>query len=341
MSYFVEMKYINLVGARLEKFSWKRNNVAVCRCPICGDSKKNKNKTRFFFFEEKGKFFVKCHNCSYSTTFPKFLEQTGGVLYEDYRMETIKEKFTSGTTANYKEITKIVASNKPVFNVKNDLLCCTKIVDLPQDHHARKYIAGRLIPEKYWNILYYTENFHEAASKNLHESCGPRDERIVIPFYTSDNKLFAMQGRALDPNAVSRYITIRDSEQDVAKIYGMERFDDSKKNYCFEGPIDSLFIDNSVALAGSSIAFDKMPFDTSNTVFVYDNEPRNAEIVERIKETIDAGLKVCIWPETIAFKDVNDMHMGLLSIEHIQEIIDNNTHQGLAAHLKLSKWKRV
>lgn len=341
MSYFVEMKYINLMGARLEKFAWKRNNLAACRCPICGDSKKNKNKTRFFFFEEKGKFFVKCHNCSYSTTFPKFLEQTGGVLYEDYRMETIKEKFTTGTTANYKQITKIVASNKPVFQVKNDLIDCIKICNLPENHYARKYIAERLIPQKHWNVLYYTENFYEAANKNLHESMGPKDERIVIPFYTADKKLFAIQGRALDPNASVRYITVRDSEQDVAKIYGMERLDVSKKNYCFEGPIDSLFIDNSVALAGSSISFDQLPFETSNTVFVYDNEPRNAEIVKSIKDCIDSGMKVCIWPDNLQFKDVNDMHLGSFSIEQIQNIIDSNTYVGLAAHLRLSKWKKV
>jgi hypothetical protein len=339
MSYFVEMKYINLLGARLEKFKWTRNNVAVCRCPVCGDSKKNKNKTRFFFFEQKGKFFVKCHNCSYSTTFPKFLEHSGGILYEDYQVELLKEKFTSGTTANYKTVAKLVAADKPVFVKKKELENCVKISDLPDNHHAKQYIASRLIPEKHWDILYYAENFSNAA-KNVNAT-GPKDERIIIPFYTADKKLFAMQGRALDPCAVSRYITVRDPEQDVVKIYGMDRLDDTRKNYCFEGPIDSLFVDNSTALAGSSVAFDKMPFDTNKTVFVYDNEPRNSEIVNTIKDAIDAGMKVCIWPEYLQFKDVNDMRMASMSIEHIQDIIDKNTYQGLAAHLKLSTWKKI
>lgn len=341
MSYFVDMKYINLMGARLEKFAWKRNNLAACRCPICGDSKKNKNKTRFFFFEEKGKFFVKCHNCSYSTTFSKFLEQTGGTLYEEYRTENFMEKFSTGTTASYKEVCKNVAAiQKPVFQVRRDPAGCTRISELSHDHPARMYVQNRLIPQKYWDILYYTDNFCETAYDNF--SCSaPADGRIVIPFYDRSKNLFALQGRALDPNQQLRYVTVRDAENDAPKIYGMDRLNDSATNYCFEGPIDSLFIDNSIALAGSSIDFDRFPFDIQNTVFVYDNECRNREIVKIMKDAIDAGMKICVWPDEIEHKDVNDMRLAGMSVEQIKNAIDCNTYQGLGAHLRLSKWKKV
>jgi len=204
MSYFVDLKYINLLSARLEKFKWTRNNVAVCRCPICGDSKKNKNKTRFFFYEQKGKFFVKCHNCSYSTTFPRFLEQTGGVLYNDYTVENLKEKFTLGTTANYKAMEKVMAKiEKPVFKNNQQLENCIAVCDLPEYEAVRNYISSRDIPKKYWDILYGCLNFNDVANQ-ICEGKYPEDCRVVIPFYTRDKKIFAIQGRSLDPNCSSR-----------------------------------------------------------------------------------------------------------------------------------------
>ena len=341
MSYYLEMKYINLVASRLDKFAWKRANLATCRCPMCGDSKKNKNKTRFFFFEQKGKFFVKCHNCSYSTTFPKFLEKVGGALYQDFTVEIIKDKIQStGPTASYRQIEKTFAKmQKPEFSVCSDLQACTKISELSDTHPAKMYIANRKIPQRFWNRLYYSSDFNNTAFKNFNEKRGPNDERIVIPFYNQQKKLFAMQGRALDPQAEVRYITVRDPEQDDAKIFGLDMLDDSRKNYCFEGPIDSMFIENSVAMAGSTVNLKKMPFCTEHTVFVYDNEPRNREIVETMQDVIDCGYKICIWPSTISQKDVNDMVRD--GIENVQEIIDSNTYQGLAASLNFSKWKKI
>ena len=340
MSYFLDMKYINLMGSRLEKFKWTRNNVAVCRCPVCGDSKKNKNKTRFFFYEQKGKFFVKCHNCAYSTTFSKFLEKSGGMLYQDYTMESLKDRFQGSTAAiEYKSIEKKFAQMEtPVFDVVEPLQHATRICDLPEDHHARVYIRNRMIAEKYWNILYYCENFN-ATANTIEAGKYPRDERIAIPFYDRNKKIFAIQGRSLDPQAELRYITVRDSKNDIAKIYGLERLDDTRTNYCFEGPIDSLFVENGVALAGSSIDLKHLPFDSAHTVFVYDNEPRNAEIVKTLQRVANSGYRVCVWPASVTQKDANDMHRA--GIKNVQQLIDSNTYQGLAANLAISKWKKI
>lgn len=340
MSYYLDMKYINLMGPRLEKFAWKKNNLATCRCPVCGDSKKNKNKTRFFFYEQKGKFFVKCHNCAYSTTFARFLEKTGGMLYEDYTLESLKDKFQGSTAATeYRAIEKkFSAIDAPVFDVAPELQHATRISELSNDHHAKQYICKRMIPEKHWSILYYCENFNAVA--NLVEPGRyPQDKRIVIPFYDRNKKMFAIQGRALDSSAELRYITVRDSNQDIPKIYGLDRLDDKRKNYCFEGPIDSLFVDNSVALAGSSIDLKSLPFDSSQTVFVYDNEPRNTEIVKTLQRVADQGYRVCVWPSTVTQKDANDMRRA--GIENVQRLIDGNTYQGLAAKLAISNWKKI
>ena len=56
--------------------------------------------------------------------------------------------------------------------------------------------------------------------------------------------------------------------------------DSSKRVYVTEGPFDSMFVFNSVAMAGSDA---NVPFD--NAVMIYDNEPRSKEIIDT--KTID------------------------------------------------------
>ncbi len=77
---------------------------------------------------------------------------------------------------------------------------------------------------------------------------------------------------------------------------------------------------------------------TSNYIWVFDNEPRNREIVERIDKTIGRGDKIVIWPKQIVEKDINDM---VLSGHDIMSILQSNTHSGLAAKVKFNNWKKV
>ena len=76
----------------------------------------------------------------------------------------------------------------------------------------------------------------------------------------------------------------------------------------------------------------------SNPVWIYDNEPRNIEIVRRIGNTIDSGDSVVIWPNSIDDKDINDMVMSGLDV---QSVIESNTYSGLEAKLKFTTWKKI
>jgi len=76
----------------------------------------------------------------------------------------------------------------------------------------------------------------------------------------------------------------------------------------------------------------------SNPVWIYDNEPRNREILSRISKTIDSGEKVVIWPSGIDEKDINDMVMSGLDV---QSVIESNTYSGLEAKLKFTTWKKI
>ena len=125
-------------------------------------------------------------------------------------------------------------------------------------------------------------------------------------------------------------------EENAPKIYGLDNINTAKTVYVTEGPFDSTFITNSIAMCGAD--GDVSKWKITNPVWIYDNEPRNKQIVERLSATIDRGDRVVIFPKNILEKDINDMY---LSGQNVQKVVESNIYQGLEAKLKLQDWKRV
>ena len=160
-----------------------------------------------------------------------------------------------------------------------------------------------------------------------------KEPRIVIPLYYKKG-LIGFQGRALGPSKI-KYITII-LKDGAPKIYGFDQVQEDKPIYVTEGPFDSTFVQNSIALCGADGDLDR--WGISNVVWIYDNEPRNSEIVGRIGNVIDKGESVVIWPTAVTEKDINDMVMSGLDV---QSMIESNTYKGLQAKLKFNTWKRI
>jgi len=146
--------------------------------------------------------------------------------------------------------------------------------------------------------------------------------------------MFGFQGRSLAPKAKLRYITVM-LDNAKPKVFGLESLDETQEVYVTEGPFDSTFLRNAIAMCGSDV--DLSCYDY-RWVFVYDNEPRSREIVSKISKTIDQGFKVVIFPKTVTQKDLNDM---VLAGHDVQKMVESNTYQGLEAKLKLNEWKKV
>jgi len=322
----VEIKYLNLLSPRLEKFKRKKDFLWNFRCPICGDSQKNKNKARGFVFQLKGDLLYKCHNCQVSLPFPKLLQELDPVLYREYRME----KFVEPKRVDMRKVKKIISS-QPVFE-KNILASLTPLSDLNNSHPAKEYIVSRKLPIE---ALYYTEQFKEWTNSLKPETFPDtqNDEgRIIIPFKDQAGNLFGFQGRSLSPDGL-RYITVL-LQEDQPKIFGLDTLDYEKTTYITEGPFDSMFLSNAIAMAGADLS---LPHNIGSYVFVFDNEPRNREITSRILKHISDGDSVVIWPSTIKEKDINDM---VLAGHNVQEIVSSCTYSGLTATLKFNDWRK-
>ena len=320
----IDSKYIGLVSSRLQKFKRVKADLYNFRCPICGDSQKHKNKARGYFYQVKTNTNYKCHNCGASLSFNNFLKQIDATLHKQYTLEKFKDGHTG---KNFVVEEPKFEFKKPVYKKKLDL---PRASEVPV---AKKYLEKRKIdPAKF----YFVHKFKEWVNtkKQTFDTIIKDESRIIIPMYDTERNLIGFQGRSLGPNSV-KYITVMLID-DFPKIYGLDEIDHSKPIYITEGPFDSTFVENSVAMCGSDI--DIRTFGWSDYIWIYDNEPRNREIVQRISKTIGRGEKIVIWPEGILEKDINDM---VLSGHNVQSIVESNVYSGLEANLKFNTWKRV
>ena len=320
----IDSKYIGLVSSRLQKFKRVKADLYNFRCPICGDSQKHKNKARGYIYPVKADMNFKCHNCGSSSTFSNFIKTLDPVLYKQYIFEKFKERNT-GKGSIFEE--PKFEFKKPVFTKKLDI---PRASDVPI---AKEYLKKRgLDPTRFFFAAKFKE-WVNTQKYTFHDIT--RDEsRIIIPMYDEDKNIIGFQGRSLGPNNV-KYITVMLNE-DAPKIYGLDKIDTKKTIYILEGPFDSTFVENSVAMCGSDL--DIRSFRWSNYIWVFDNEPRNREIIERIHKTINRGDKVVIWPSSITEKDVNDM---INSGHDVRRVIESNTYSGLQAKIKFNYWKKI
>ena len=319
----VDSKFIGLVSPKLQKFKRVKADLYNFRCPICGDSKKNKSKTRGYLYAVKANTNFKCHNCGASMSLNNFLKQVDPAVHKQYVMEKFKEGHTG---RNFVIDEPDIKFEAPKFKKK------LKLPKASENPKSSGYLTARkLNPDDF----YYAEHFKKFVNslKPTFDDTKHDEERIIIPLYYEKN-LIGLQGRSINPNPV-KYITVM-LDDDAPKIYGLDNIRRDAPVYITEGPFDSTFIRNAIAMCGADADISR--WGISNPVWIYDNEPRNREITNRISKTIDSGQSVVIWPNGIDDKDINDMVMSGLDV---QSVIESNTYSGLEAKLKFNTWKKI
>jgi transcription elongation factor Elf1 len=319
-------KYINLLSSRLEKFKKIKINLYNFRCPLCGDSQKNKNKTRAYLYSVKNNTNFKCHNCGASLSFNNFLKQLDPTLYKQFSLEKFKQGFTG----------KNFVVEEPKFDFKKPIF--RKKIDLPkasENEISKKYLESRLLDS---NQFYFAEKFKQWTNtqKQTFDIIRKDESRIIIPLYDFEGSLIGFQGRALGSSNV-KYITVMLNE-DSPKIYGLNNLNLNEEVYVTEGPFDSTFVENSIALCGAD--GDLKSLGIRDYVWIYDNEPRNIDIVRRIEKCINNGEKVIIWPTSIKQKDINDLIISGMTKSEVMQLIEQNIYSGVFAKLKLNQWKK-
>lgn len=337
---YIEQKFIGLLSPRLRNFKRKPNNVYNFSCPLCNDSEKKINKARGYLLPKNDHYQYYCHNCGRKPRFKTFLKGFDIGLY----MEMTKEMLVASGQSTESNNTPVIQSHNDAFD--NAIKELIPILDLPKNHPAIQYLLSRHIPKNSLQNLYFIDKFNHWTNSIIPDKfhdprkfeCG----RIVIPFKTREGKMFGYQGRSLVPDDQIRYITII-IDEGHPRVFGFDRLDVNKRFYVFEGPFDSMFIPNSLGCGGSDLVttFYHLNLDKNQGVLCFDNDRRNPEIVKKMKEAVDEGFKVCIWPDHIQVNDVNKMILEGMTSSEINAIIDLNTFKGLEAKLRLTSWRKI
>lgn len=336
---WLDLKYIQMLSPQLDRFKKLGDNYNF-RCPVCGDSKKSKSKARGWIFSSGGYSRFFCHNCSASMKFPEFLKFMNITLYYDYIKDNFGEKEKEKS-----DLQQFVDKmKKPEYVKTSGLKDIKKISQLAHDHPAKLYVEKRKIPTSMHHKLFYAPKFKTWVNTMLpgkFEHIKNDEPRLIIPFLDEDGDLIGFQGRSFKRDDPLKYITIM--LEDHPKIYGMDTLNRNEIIYTFEGPIDAMFIPNSIASAGGRLDtnLEAANVDISSCVLVYDNEPRSPETIKKMEKAIRLGYRICIWPETIEQKDINDMILAGYSVSDLKSIIDKNTYSGLKADFMLVARKKI
>jgi len=332
MSSYIDLKFINNLRSRLSQFKQKNDYLFNFRCPHCGDSKKSKLKSRAYLYRVKNDMFFKCHNCGMGQNLANFIKFIDPQMHSQYLLE----RYKGGTPATPKPKFDF----KPVFEETNLLDDYKKISDLDDEHPAKQYVIKRKIPSEFFDKLYFCDKFGQLVNKVKPKTYNTKTDhpRLIIPFYDTTGKLFAFQGRAFGKEQ-PKYLTIK-LDENKQKIYGLERINFQKHIHITEGPIDSMFIDNCLAAAGADLIL-KNKISPQDVTYIFDNEPRNKEIIKRMYSVIEKDYNVLIWPSDIQLKDVNDMVVAGMSKAEISELISRNTYSKLSALTKMNEYKKV
>ncbi len=334
MSDYIDVKYVGLLAPRLDRFKVKNQNpyTANFRCPVCGDSQKNKYKARGYLFSKKGGLFYKCHNCGFSASLGNLIKEIDPTLYKQYTLERYTEGNVRQSHANVHNVMSFTA---PVFKKKTLL---DSLLDPVRGTPAEKYLRDRRVPESTWKDLYYIDNIEkiEQLSEKYKDRIVGNEARLVLPFFDRDGKLVGVTCRALGDERL-RYVTVRVNEE-KPMIFGLDRVDITKDIYVAEGPLDSLFLENSVAVGNTDLksVSNSLPFE--RLVFIFDNQPRNKELVKIMERAMNGGARMVIWPEKIIEKDINDMVLAGIDVA---KVISSNTFKDLELKLKFTQWKKV
>lgn len=340
MASYIDKKYINMVSVNLSRFQWKNERSAVCRCPICGDSAKNALKRRGHFYLKHDRFFYKCFNCGYWSSMVTFLKEVSPTLGREYALECFAERamFDTKGASQDSPIPEVKMQAPEFKSIPSGIL---KISSLGEDHEVVQYLRSRSIPERMWCLLRYTDDFRKIAEEMNPETAPSfrNEARLLMPFHDEDGNLIAVQGRALG-ESYARYLTIKSPECPDRLWFRLNAIDPDRTVVVVEGPLDSLFLKNAVAMVGSG---SKMQLPSSllsaDLIFMLDNEPRNKQIVNHMRDLIQQGRKVCILPSDVAGKDINDIMMNAPNLD-IEGLIESHCYTGLKAMLKINEWDK-
>lgn len=301
-----------------------------CRCPICGDSAKSKNKARLHLYSKNGETRVNCFNeCSvHNRTMYGFLKDFYPSLLSSYAQETFGErlnelKLDSMNLAGDFDIQKPKETpNSDVLEKPPVLFDISKF--LYNEKCAYEYVESRGLE---WSPN-LGEIFIAKDNLTIDGKFFPIKGFIIIPFYCC-GKMYGFYSRSLTEH---KFFTYMPQKNLSWKIWNYFNIDKSKPVYVFEGIFDALTaynngFENVVACCGATPPIER--FSDLEVVLCLDNDLTGKN--NTIKLLQKYPFKALCY-DGISEKDLNDMAKNHVDV---QKLLTYNAVSGINGIIRI------
>lgn len=341
---YIVQKFYQYAG--YPKFK-KITNVYEAGCPICREGGSWGKKRRCYYIVDKNS--ICCHNCGWYGNPVKWIETVSSQTIDEMIKESRNfDLLPTDILLDKKDAPRRINIEKLPKDSIN-LFDCQQLnfyIDNPTVIEALKLIKRRKLhtainkPSTLWISL------TDAIHKN----------RLVIPFYTFNNEIIFYQSRTVLCDNLKHYPKYLSKLNSEKSLYNINKVStDLEYVFIFEGPIDSFFVRNGIAVAGiqenSHAMFTPLQQEQLDSlklhkrIWVLDSQWQDMASRKKTTKLLQRGETVFIWPEDMgkAFKDINDycIAKNLNSVD--PEFIIQNSHCGLKANLlmiEITRWKK-
>lgn len=322
-------------------------------CPLCYKGGKSERKTMVVIESSGGDCIIlHCHRASCPS---RALSRTGGgirpstylrhfcpAIYDDYRAALQAE--ARGIAPKLPAVVPAppVSSERHSAADPETLLAFIRAelpsaFSLPVDHPARLYVERRRLPERHRDLLLWDDAFDHTAFLLDGQERRP-GARLVIPYLdVTGKKLTAILGRSILSDVQAKYLAAK-TDPDASLVFGLDRVDPDRRALILEGPLDSLFLENSAAVTGTALtkAADHLPKE--QLVLVYDNQ---AKIADHMIRAAQDGFRVAVWwlQGGEGRKDINDLVLAGYAPEKLAALLVENSFVGAEAVRRIRRWR--
>lgn len=276
----------------------KFDGIYNASCPICREGKSWLKKKRLYYYPSTNSFY--CFNCSKSWSALHWIEECTGLSRQEIELEASFGDNSVDISSSLKE-NRVLRKEKP--NLPYDSI---NILDSTQQkfyennpcfQKTLEYVVQRRLDV----AINRCNNYYISLTDYFHKN------RLCIPYYNRENKINFYQTRALD-NSEPRYLNKIGYDKTV---FGLNTIKTNLEYiFLFEGPIDAMFVQNGVSLAGLTMSeiqnkqLQEFPFHEK--IWVLDNPAKDSAAKEKIFNLINKKERVFKWKANSPFKDFNE-----------------------------------
>ena len=312
----VDLQFVSdFVNTYFTNVSIMRNGTQFnCRCALCGDSKKNTRKKRFYLtYDGNSGGVYYCHNCHETGSFVKLYSLLSGTsiaqslkIIFKYDKSAIKNQLTKKKTEKVEEQ---VGSHNYILDD-----CVMKV----EGYQQSKYNEVLLQFKKDRNIPDDTPIY--IAYKGKYKN------RIIIPICDKKNNILYFQARRIYKNQEPKYLNPISKKRDV--IFNRHKFDRKKYIIIVEGLLDAISIgDQGTVCLGSSITDDFihkiMRLTDKGVIIALDNDETGKKEQQKIIKKSIYAKKVRYFLYPYVQSDINSINTNY-DIDIYKMIIDNS-----------------